>query len=112
MIFIGIPLMANFNAGLGVLIGPSAGFIFGWLPKMLMIKLLIKANCNKFRMFIVMIIATIVDLVFGSIWLMIYSNTSLLSTFSTTMISFLPFGILKVLLAMIILKKIPIRILN
>lgn len=105
MCLIGIPIMANYSSGLSVLIGPTAGFIYGWLIKMIVINKMIRYNRPIFNFF-VLTIATIIDLLCGSIYLSILTNANLINTTITIMISFLPFGLVKNLFALIIVARL------
>lgn len=109
MTLIGLPIMSNFNGGLSVLFGPTAGFIYGWLPKMLLIKYLCNINSKFTRLFIVMTIATAIDLVIGALWLGLINGGGYVASIQTILITFMPFGIVKVLLAILIIKKIPLN---
>lgn len=66
---IGVPVFAGYQAGYTVLVGPTAGFIFGYLPGVLAQSLLTTWKKDKFYMYpIAMILGTIFIYGFGVIW--------------------------------------------
>lgn len=107
MCLIGIPMMSNFNYGLSALFGPTSGFIYGFLFKMIMIKLLVTSNSSNIRLFIVLLLATILDLIIGGLYLAIYSNLAIIPTISSMFTSFILFGIIKIIIVIIMIRKIP-----
>lgn len=107
MTLIGIPIMSNFSSGLSVLFGPTAGFIYGWFIMLVMIKNLCTHDSHLIRLFVVMTIATAIDLIIGALWIGMLNGGGYIGTLNTILITFMPFGIVKVILAMLIIKKIP-----
>jgi len=70
---IGVPVFANFQAGPGVIAGPTGGFIIGYLLGALSESLLITFFKDKKWMYpLAMVVATIFIYGFGLIWFMIF----------------------------------------
>ncbi|MDF9867155.1 biotin transport system substrate-specific component [Bacilli bacterium PM5-3] len=109
---IGFPIMSGYSGGLSVFIGPSAGFIYGWLIKLLVIKLTLIYNKSNLIIIGSMIVGTILDLLIGACWLSLLSNTDIFMNIKVVLISFLPFGIVKVIIAYFIIQKIPVKYLE
>lgn len=109
MCLIGLPIMSNFSGGVAVLLGPTAGFIYSWILMMLFIKQFTKQEDPLLRMFIVLCLATLLNLVFGGLWIAFINQNAYLETVKTILVTFMPFGTIKVILAMIIIKKMPIK---
>lgn len=101
---IGLPVMSGFSSGFAVLIGPTAGFIHSWILKMLFIKKFSNLNDSNARLFVVMTFATIINLVFGGMWLAVYTGQTVINSVVSTVITFIPFGIIKVLIAIFLLR--------
>ena len=100
---IGFPIMNGFQGGLGVLVGASAGFIYSWIFVMLLIKWYINIVNNQIFLFLGMLVSAIVGLVIGTIYLSIYTNEILYEMVFT----FIPIEILKIILVLLLIKKIP-----
>ena len=107
MCALGLPIMSNFSGGISVLIGPTAGFIYGWLLKMLVIKIGLTNNNGIIYSFIVMFIATVIDLACGALWLSTLNNTDVLVNLQVILTGFLPFGVVKIILVQLVIKRIP-----
>ena len=73
---IGMPVFSKFQAGLSVLMGPTGGYILGYVPMVVLAGLSIKlAPKNRMLQFLGMVIATMVLYVFGTIWYMMLSSS-------------------------------------
>lgn len=48
---IGLPIFANFKAGFGVLLGPTGGYLYGYLPAVALISLLMGKSRQRGREF-------------------------------------------------------------
>ena len=75
---IGIPVFAQFTAGLGILLGTTGGYIVGFIFMGLVYWLLIKLLKKKLWVeILIMVIGIIVLYTFGTIWFMIvYSRAN------------------------------------
>lgn len=72
---IGVPVFSNGQSGISVLMGPTGGFIFGYVLGALAESLLLQFFRNKKWMYPVsMVVATVFIYVFGLIWFMVYMN--------------------------------------
>lgn len=105
---IGIPIMSGFKSGLVVLLGPTSGFIYGWLIEIVMISLAYKYVKNTWLRFALIIISFILCITLGGIILGIYANISIVISVVDCLITFLPIEILKFIFVLFVLKKIPL----
>ena len=62
---VGLPVFSGFSGGIGVLLGPTGGYLIGYLPCALVIGMLIKRG---FRSIPSMVLGTLVCYLFGTIW--------------------------------------------
>lgn len=108
---IGIPFMAGFSSGINVFLGPTAGYIYGWLPMMYVIKLA-QNNMHKFNLFMYISIAIIIDYVCGAAFFTLNSGGNILTNFITLSGVFIFFDLIKAVAVLLILDKIPARILT
>ena len=97
---VGMPVFSNFKAGLGVLAGPTGGYILGYIPMVVLAGLALKAFPQK-RWFQLggMILATAVLYAFGTILFCAQTNSTLERALLVCVIPFIPFDFGKMFLA-------------
>lgn len=97
---IGLPVYAQMAGGLGILFGPTGGFLFAFIPTAWIIGYLLEKYGFTVRNAIIAnVIGTILSLLIGTAWLKVVAN---LTWTAAIFAGFLPFaivGILKSLLA-------------
>lgn len=109
---IGIPVFANFSGGIGVLAGPTGGYIIGFLFSALLMWAMEKLPGKKSVMQIVSMIAgLIVCYAFGTVWFVIvYGRMNGPIGFTAALVScVVPFiipDIIKIALAYILSRKL------
>ena len=106
---LGLPVFAAFGAGPGYVIGPTCGFILGYIPLSLSISLF---GRNKVMYIISMFIGTVLLYILGSIGLYLTTGNGLESIITTAVLPFLPGDIIKIIIAAIISDKIKTKVLN
>lgn len=100
--FIGVPVFSGFTNGPGKLLGPTGGYLIGFLPMALIAGLLIdKFISRRFICLMGMIVGTIVAYAFGTIWLAYQSGMDWKAALMAGVIPFIPGDLAKMLLAMI-----------
>ncbi len=110
--FIGIPISASGEAGLGLIFSPTAGYFIGWLLCAVIFWIFETkmGNSNKTRL-VFLSIGTIICYVTGTLWfMMIYASNntpvSLWSALCYCVFPFILFDAVKLLLANILADKI------
>ncbi|MBP3041116.1 biotin transporter BioY [Bacillaceae bacterium Marseille-Q3522] len=97
---IGLPVFAGFSSGVPVLIGPTGGYLVGFLPTAFFIGLMIEKIAFTVKIaFIANLIGMIITLVFGTVWLKIAGQYSWTTAFTSGAAPFIPVGIVKAFLA-------------
>lgn len=102
---LGLPVFSNFSSGFAVLLGPTGGFIFGYILAALAESLLISFFKNRKWMFpVAMVVATIIIYSFGSAWFMVYMNGkySFAKTMMACVVPFLLGDSLKIVVSSIV----------
>ncbi len=98
---IGLPVFSKFQAGLGVLMGPTGGYILGYIPMVVISGLVIKAAPrNRVLQFPGMVAATAVLYAFGTAWFLFLSGKDLGYAMTWCVLPFIPLDLVKMLLAM------------
>ncbi len=113
---IGLPVFSSFNSGLGVIAGPTGGYIIGFIFSSFVYFLIEKLIKNEnVKMITGFILGLIVCYAIGSIWFYyVYgNNVGYMSFVSILMVCVVPFiipDILKLLLAFIVVKNVKKRV--
>lgn len=109
---IGIPVFAGFTGGIGVLFGSTGGYIFGFILTALSYWLITKIFGKKTWVIVIaMIIGLVICYAFGTVWFMfLYAKTSgpvsLATTLGWCVIPFIIPDVIKIALALIMIKGV------
>ena len=109
---IGIPVFANFSGGIGVLAGPTGGYIIGFLFSALLMWAMEKLPGKKSVMQIVSMIAgLIVCYAFGTVWFVIvYGRMNgpigFTAALASCVVPFIITDIIKIALAYVLSRKL------
>lgn len=101
----GLPIFAGGSGGIGALVGPSAGYIYGFLIAGYISGLGSKKFKNKI---IYNLVGLIIVYLLGTVGLMLNTGFDLTKAFSAGVIPFIPGDFLKVILAAYLTSKIPL----
>lgn len=105
---IGLPVFAGFSGGIGIILGPTGGYIYSFPIIALIISFLNKNNYLSTKL-LALVIATSVCYGIGTLWFMYISQSSLLSALSLCVIPFIPGDIIKIVAAIILSNKIKLK---
>ena len=103
----GIPVFSGFQGGIGVLTGPTGGYILGFLFIVLTVGIArkVKRNSNVILL-LSMGVGLAMCYLFGSIWYGYVTKTDTLSAFAICVLPYVIFDVAKLLLAFIISKRL------
>ena len=115
---IGLPVFQGFKSGLAAIVGPTGGYIIGFIFSSM--NMCIFEKCYKNNLiykFLIMIMSLIICYIFGTIWFVkIYTNTNgdmtVFKALSICVFPFILFDILKIILAIIISQNKYLKQLN
>ena len=97
---VGMPVFNSFSGGLGVVAGPTGGYIVGYLPLALICGLAVAAAPkNRVGQFIGMILGTAVLYALGTAWYCVQSGNPLGVAMGYCVIPFLPGDFIKMIVA-------------
>lgn len=109
----GVPVFHNFTGGLGILAGPTGGYILGYIAAAFLTGLVINLFGGKLS-WPVLILAMITGLAacytLGTLWFMVLTGTGLAPSLASCVVPFLPGDGLKILAAGILLRHLRPRL--
>lgn len=105
----GLPIFTNAGFGFCYLLGPTGGYLFGFVLTAFLVGSFSKTVSSNFRLLLVVILASLFILFCGTTWLAFLFRMSFNKAFFLGALPFIPGDIIKSLLAYSIYKKIQLR---
>ena len=97
---VGMPVFSGMSGGFGVLVGPTGGYIIGFLPSALLMGLYMrKFGITISHAIVANLIAMVITLAFGTVWLKIVANLTWTAAFMGGVAPFIIVGVIKAVLA-------------
>jgi biotin transport system substrate-specific component len=106
---IGLPVFANFNFGPAALIGPTGGYLLSWPFAAYLVGYLVERNKSTLNISLAMIVAHILILLTGALYLSVFFNGNLETALFSGAIIFTPWDAIKVAAAISIYKVLSSR---
>lgn len=101
---VGVPVFAGFRAGLGVLAGPTGGYLLGYLLAALLVGALAGAT-PRWRTPVAMTAGIVVCYIFGTAWFMLLTGTQLWTALVQCVLLFLPGDAAKIAVASVLAAR-------
>ena len=111
--FVGLPVFSNYMGGAERLMGPTGGYLVGYLPMMLIAGAAVEFSLRKFGgrgkedmvpalavQLLGMVLATAVLYAFGTAWFCIQAGVTLQKALAACVIPFIPFDLAKIAAAL------------
>lgn len=96
----GIPVFAEFSGGISKLVGPSGGYLFGFVPATFMIGWILEKTSFTFKnAMIANTVGMVITLVFGTLWLKIALDLSWTAAYLSGFGPFILVGFIKAAIA-------------
>jgi biotin transport system substrate-specific component len=96
----GVPVFAEFKAGISILVGPTGGYLVGFIPSAFLIGwYLEKTSYTFFHGLFSNVLGMIVTLTIGTAWLKVAADISWAGAFTGGFAPFIVVGVLKAALA-------------
>lgn len=99
---IGLPIFAGFAGGVQVILGPTGGYILGYLAAAVIIPIL----KDKIGLFITLCISTLAMYLCGTAWYMAVAEVKLAQAIAVCVLPFIAADIIKIILACVCVPKI------
>ena len=109
--FAGVPVFSAFSSGPAKLLGPTGGYLFGFIFMALICGFFIDRRPSKLYLhFIGMVLGTAVCYVFGTLWLAYQAELSFQAALMAGVIPFIPGDLIKIVIAMLLGSQIRKRV--
>ncbi len=104
---VGVPVFSAFTAGPQKLLGPTGGYLIGFIPMAVIAGIFIEKSGRKASLSLVgMILGTVVCYGFGTAWLAVSAHMGFRAALAVGTLPFLAGDLLKMLLAVVIAPQI------
>jgi len=104
---VGLPVFSAGRGGLGHLIGPTGGYLMGFVPAVAVVGLITEKTSGKLAFGILaLILATAIIYICGVSWLSTVTNMPLSKSLMVGMVPFLPGDLIKIVAAVTIAWKL------
>ena len=115
---IGLPVFSGFSGGFAKLAGPTGGYLIGYIFLALISGVIMTFAEKKFSekkkiiplTFVGMLIGTLVLYAFGTVWFILLMDTTFAYALTVCVLPFLPFDIVKIIIAIILGRTIRSRL--
>lgn len=93
---IGLPVFAGFNSGISILFGPTGGYLIGFIFNTLATGYLLqKTRYTPLWAILANCVGAVITLTFGTLWLKIAADISMLAAFNSGFVAFIIPGVIK-----------------
>lgn len=111
---IGLPVFSNYQGGLGVLAGPTGGYLVGYVTATIVIGIILKGilrSQESTKMEVIKIATACIGgmityFTLGTIWFMVLTRTGPIAALASCVIPFLPGDALKITAATLLITKL------
>ena len=105
----GFPIFAGAGFGLFYLLGPTGGYLFGFILVSFLIGHLARKIESNLGTFVIIMLGSLAILICGGTWLKILFNMSFNKAFFLGILPFIPGDIIKSILAFVVYKRLSPR---
>jgi len=106
----GVPVFSAFTGGPGKLLGPTGGYLIGFIPMALVCGIFIEKWQKRYLHFIGMVLGTLIAYLFGTLWLAWQAEMTFWQGLMQGVVPFIPGDLAKIIICMIIGPEIRKRL--
>ena len=99
---VGVPVYSGYNSGIQRIVGPTGGYLLGFIACAVFTGLFVEKFENKIYMYAVgMIIGTVICYIIGSVWLSYSNSLTFMQALWGGVVPFVPGDIVKIVIAVL-----------
>lgn len=106
----GLPVFSAFTGGPGKLLGPTGGYLIGFIPMALICGIFIEKWQQRYLHFIGMVLGTLVAYALGTAWLAWQAEMTFSAALAAGVIPFIPGDLAKIIICLLIGPEIRKRL--
>ena len=104
---VGVPVFANFKGGLSALVGPTGGYLLGYIISAFAISLILAKFGKKiYQIAIALSVGLIICYAFGTLWYVVSTNTSFIDALFLCVTPFIIGDVIKIIVATTLICKL------
>ena len=98
----GLPVFSGFSGGLGKLLGPTGGYLIGYIPMAILGGLFLDHFRNPIVQGLGLVLGTAVCYAFGTGWYCIQGGVGLTAALAVCVFPFIPFDLIKIVISVLL----------
>ncbi len=98
----GVPVFSGFSGGLGKLLGPTGGYIIGFIPMAIIAGLVIDKTNNRILQLAAMVVGAIINYALGTAWFCVVMESDVVTALTMCVFPFIPIDTVKIIIANIL----------
>lgn len=98
---VGMPVFSGFRGGAGHLLGPTGGYIIGFIPMALLAGLAISKSGSRIVQLLGMVVGTVIAYAFGTGWYCVSTGSAVFPALALCVFPFIPFDLAKMVFTML-----------
>ena len=99
---VGLPVFSSYSGGIGKLLGPTGGYIIGFLPMAMIAGMIVDRYGSPTIHFWGILSATSIAYILGTIWFCVVMDTVFVAALGVCVFPFIPGDIVNIVIAVII----------
>lgn len=96
---VGLPVFSGFAGGLGKLVGPTGGYLIGFIPMAILSGMMIEKTSKWWIQALALIGGTAICYAFGTAWFCVVMDTAVASALAMCVFPFIPGDLIKIMIA-------------
>lgn len=98
----GLPVFSSFSSGFAKLLGPTGGYLIGFIPMAVICGLAFEKFSNRGLQIAGLIIGTLVAYIFGTAWLAVEAHLTFYQALLAGVIPYIPGDLIKIILVVLV----------